>query len=80
MPDVQVVIMRWAPGGLPSFAQLEARRGTLWQRPQWARGVLVHDMQVVLTPGSIRRVPLHVVLQHMTGFRCAMLCICVALS
>jgi len=70
MDQNEVVIMRWAPGGLPSFAQLEARRGTLWQRPQWARGVLVHDMQVVLTPGSIRRVPLHVVLQHMTGFSC----------
>lgn len=59
----------WAPGGLPSFTELEARRSTLWQRPQWARGVLVDATEPASAPGPARRAPLHVVLQHMTGFR-----------
>ena len=55
----QVVITAWQPE-LPSFADLEQRRSALWQRPAWARGVLVDDSASADGP------PLHAKLQHVS--------------
>ena len=37
----QVAIGRWRSKGMPSFAEYNQQRQSLWQQPKWARGVLV---------------------------------------
>ena len=56
----QVVITAWEPE-LPAFSAFEQRRSELWQRPAWARGVLVDD------DASLSGPPLHVKLQHVSS-------------
>ncbi len=63
----QVVITSWQPE-LPSYADFEQRRSELWQRPAWARGVLVDDRAA---KGGL---PLHVKMQHVRA------CLSAALS
>lgn len=50
---MQVAIGRWRPDGMPSFAEYDAQRQSLWQQPKWARGVLVRCFvpQLLLHPG-----------------------------
>ena len=55
----QVIITTWQPE-LPSFSDLEQRRSGLWQRPAWARGVLVDSKSSHDGP------PLHTKLQHVS--------------
>ena len=57
----QVVITSWQPE-LPTFSDLEQRRSDLWQRPAWARGVLVDD-RAAAKGGP----PLHVKMQHVSA-------------
>ena len=57
MAHHQVVITSWQPE-LPTYADFEQRRSDLWQRPAWARGVLVDDRAAQGGP------PLHVKMQH----------------
>jgi len=56
----QVVITSWLPE-LPSYADFEQHRSELWQRPAWARGVLVDDRVSKSGP------PLHVKMQHVSA-------------
>ena len=58
-----MVIGWWRPEGLPEFAEYERNRAALWQKPGWARGVLVDQWRAAGGPGGP---PLHVQLQQVS--------------
>ena len=60
------MITTWQPE-LPTYSDFEQRRSDLWQRPAWARGVLVDDSAAKGGP------PLHVKMQHVSACSNALL-------
>ncbi|KAK9815654.1 hypothetical protein WJX72_007454 [[Myrmecia] bisecta] len=62
----EVVMARWRPQGIPDWSAYEARRKGLWQRPHWARGVLIDDWK----PRDSEARPLHLDMVALTAQAC----------
>lgn len=48
--ELQVIMTAWKAEGVPDWEELQGRADTMWQKPSWAKGVLVDNASSV--PGS----------------------------